>query len=275
MNDWFPDSRTEQLYRRAQRDVWDPERVLDWDRCDLERISPRIRDAMANVYTDVLYAESCGIGVAGRLVELAGEGRSRDFGRLQVRDEERHVSLFAKIACKLGTGSEPPASLIELNREMAAVTHYDELLMYSQVVEVAAQMIVVENSRRSLALMDRGIRLPGSRALGEVLACIIQRVGRDESRHIAFGQRYLSRAFGCWSVSERRQLETRATRASQLMLGSFQARERDLRLLGAEPDALFDEIWEALRRQLGHFALDIGDRPGPASRLSSLPEPAG
>ena len=120
-------------------------------------------------------------------------------------------------------------------------------------------MLFVDNGKRSLEMMAHGVRLPGSESVATLMRAVVELIGRDESRHIAFGQHCLRRRLAACDASQRHSLEQRALVSARLMYGAFSKRSDDFRRLGMSPVEVMHRIWDAMRRQLGRLDFDLGD----------------
>jgi hypothetical protein len=255
----FSDEKSQALYQQALVGQWDPDVAVDWSRMSFDRLAKPIRSAMAAVYADVLYAEDFGVRMITRMVELAPEGWQRDFAVLQLKDEARHAVFFGRVLDRLGGCAEVSPHLIALRAELERITDYDELVLHGQIIETAARVIFVANGHRTLNLMGRSLRLPGSESVSTLVHAIVELIGRDESRHIAFGLHCLRQRLAGCDASQLHALEGRALVSARLMHGAFASRTASFRSLGWEPTKVLSETWDALRTQLGRLEFDIGE----------------
>jgi hypothetical protein len=220
---------------------------------------------MARVYADVLYAEAFGLDVIHRMVELAPSGWQREFAVLQARDEARHADFFGRALEKLGGSEGDSHELSCLREELAQIDAYEELVLHGQVIETAARVVFVGNGMRTLELMDKGVRLPGSESVRALVLAVVNLVGKDESRHIAFGQHCLRLHLSGCDAPRRHALEQRAAVSARLMYNAFAARSESFKRMGWQPADVLDRTWKALQAQLGALELDIGSAPDAAN----------
>lgn len=246
------------LYERAIADQWQAGRDVAWDALELERVAAPIRKAMAMAYGHVYYAERFGLGLCGRLVDVTPAGWTRQFAATQVIDEARHVDFFSTLLARLGGEPIAPPGLVALELDMKDVRDEVELLIHSQVIENAAQTFFVEAARRSRSALGSAIRLPGSAGIAQLLQYLIDLVGRDESRHIAFGQRYLAAKLEHIGASERSGLERRAERWCRMFYASFAELGPHVTRLGLPAQEILAQVWATQRKQLLRVGLEIG-----------------
>jgi hypothetical protein len=252
------DKTPAKLRKQAIAQQWSVDDVLHWSELSFEGLAKPVRAAMAAVYADVLFAERFGVHVARRMTELAPEGSWRSFAILQASDESKHADFFARVVARLGDSGEASPALQVLSRELDEANTFDELLLHSQIIEIAARVIFVRNGNRTLERLSNTIRLPGTQAVTQLLHSVVQFVGRDESRHIAFGMHCLRARLSPSDVVQRHALERRARVSAGLMYGAFAHRASAFASLAWSPSQILDETWKTLQRQMSRLELDIG-----------------
>lgn len=257
----FAEARARTLCMSAAASRWSAESALDWPSLRLAPLPGSVHRAMAALYADVLFAESFGVLLVRRLAELAPEGWLRRFALAQLEDELRHVRFFTLLVRRLGEPVEPAPALIALRDEIARATDHDELLLHAQVIELAAQGVFLANSKRSLRLLSSGVRLPASASVAALLRCIVENVGRDESRHVAFGHGYLRAKLSASAPAHRRFLAQRATVSARLMQQAFLQRSESSRGLGLSEPHQIARCFVEIQKQLGKLGLSIADAP--------------
>jgi hypothetical protein len=216
---------------------------------------------MAALYSHIVYAEAFGLELALRAAEAAPEGTLRDFAALQAKDEARHVAFFARVTEQLEPTASRSDCLPVLRAELAAVHDHDELLVHGQVLESAAQAMFVVSARRSLDAQRYAIRVRGSEEVGELLRCIVQYIGRDEARHLAFGSLCIRQQLADATPARRAELERRARTTAGLVHGAFRELSGSLARLGLPPETLLPMLWRAMDRQLAVIGFEIGTPP--------------
>jgi hypothetical protein len=211
---------------------------------------------MSRVYAHILQAEQLGLCMVQRLVETAPEGSLRDFARLQLDDELRHVAFFSRVASELGVAEQRSPSLALLGRELAGVTGYRSVLVLLQVMENAANAMFNGYTRQSLRMLKRNVRLPGSAAVEALLTAQTQLVGRDEALHVAFGMRVLRSCCAGISVRERHVMEGQVQTASALMASAGAEAIQNYLRLGFDEEEMLKRIAAAQQRYWRHLDID-------------------
>lgn len=228
-------------------------------------LAPRVRAAIARIYEQIWRAECFGADLVSKLVAAAPEGPLRDFARLQLADERRHVAFFSEVVAALGSDLEEPSSLSVLREGMADVDGYAQVLVHVQVMENAASALFGGIVRQSLRMIAQRIRLPGVSAVEQLLRDVSCIVGRDEALHVAFGMKVL-RGFCHGRRAEARALEQHVVHACTLMRGVFSELSGSYQHLGFVEGEVMHSIDVAQRRFWGH--LDIAtDAIGSEARL--------
>lgn len=253
------DESTRALYERAIAEQWHVTLDVPWDLMPLDVLSEPIRHAMGATYAHIYFAESYGLGLCGRLVDVAPQGSLRQFASTQVMDEARHVHFFGRALASLGVEPVAPPGLQILERELSDVRDPINLLVHAQVVENAAQAFFVEAAQRSRSLLRAAIRLPGSEGVDRLLQCIIKFVGRDEARHIAFGQRYLAMLLADIDRVEHARLERQAACWCRIFHESFAELRPHVTRLGLGADEVLAQVWRVQRKQFRRLGLEIGE----------------
>lgn len=256
----FPDEASQRLYQKALADQWQVENV-DWQTLDFAQLAKPVRRAMGAIYRDVHLAESVGLRAQGRIVDLAPAGWLRQFSAVQVMDEARHVDFFARLVGQLDAPCEASAAMHDWCREMLSLRDHDALMLSSLILETTAQVLFVEGAKHNQELRRTALRMPGTEAVGHLLDYVLHYVGRDESRHVAFGVRYLETRFVSMPSDRRRAFERQVGAWCELLYASYESRRPQYARLGFSADALLDRLWRAQRRQLAHLGLELGDRP--------------
>lgn len=248
----FPDRALGRLFERAKEEQWSVDRDVDWDALQLEKLGAPQRRAMAAVYGHIQFGEVVGLSVSARGVADCPELWNKLFGATQVMDEARHVEFFSRVVDKLGGAAPPAPSLKELARELIEAESFDEQLLGTQVIlEGFAQTVFQEGARLARALAPAGrIALPGSEATGALLRCIDELVGRDESRHIAFGVLSLQRRWRELDGASRERLERRGSAWAERLTASLDHLRGPLATLGIDAPALKARVEHS---QVMHF----------------------
>lgn len=214
---------------------------------------------MSAIYSEILFAETFGLEMAASLVEHAPEGALREFAQTQLADEAKHVDFFARIVNRLGASHPPSTHLKDLRDEVLSLTGYEDLALHSLILEAGARALFVENTRRTLQIIAAHPRLPGADSVSAVVQAMLENVGKDESRHIAFGHLCLKTRLRDAAKRELRSLETRATASATLMYKSFSARQLEFKTVGLAPTQVLSTVWAGMHSELRRLGLDLGE----------------
>jgi hypothetical protein len=222
--------KLQSLYSKAKRDQWNAEQHLDWSQeidpskpiVDEERfgfdnipfiqkLDPRRREAFtANVaayrLSQFLHGEQGALMTAAALTHAVPDYEGKLYAATQTMDEARHVEVFEKYIRKLARVYPMSLGLKSL---------IDTTLTADSWVKIAIGMnMVVEG----LALgafhnMRRQTNCP-------LLRRLVELVLRDESRHVAFGNVYVSKAISEMHADEREDVAQFAFEAIHAMMAN-------------------------------------------------------
>lgn len=260
------------MHRHALEQQWHISAALQWDLSALRSVGKPVRRSMGNIYSDTARAESLGLEVIARLVALAPEGWHRDFAKLQLADETRHVGFFARVAEELGDISEASAALAQLDEMLRDVSDYHELMLHGHVMETIGRTLMYASSRHSRRLADRGVRLPGRSAITELVSLVAKLIAPDESRHIAFGRHALRTWLSRADAASRRTLESRVRTTAELMYRTFEHRSPDYARFGMDTRALMSRVWSSASDELARLELRLDAEPhGAPDMVGALP----
>jgi hypothetical protein len=239
------------LLERARNEQWDIERDIDWPALSLDQLGRPVRKAMCTVYSHLHFGEIVGLGVSARLLEDVPSLTFKLFGATQVLDEAKHVDFFARTLKKLGEHAEVSPRLLQLSDEIVSASSVEERFLGIQVVlEGFAQAVFQEGARLVAAREASPIRLPGMEAALQILRYLDAYLGRDESRHVAFGVLSLRERMGDLDPRQRERLELRALGWARAMVALLSELEGALRQVGIVPDELRARVERA---QVAHF----------------------
>lgn len=224
------------LYGKAKREAWDPERDLDWktnvdpeapqlpeEMCALhgshvwERLTPKERMTARHwnsawILGQFLHGERGALLATAQIVQCAPRTDQKLYAATQVQDEARHVEAYERyIREKLEKTFTPSPHLVALLDAILRDSRWD--------MKFLGMQILVEG----LALAAFGyIRTYSNEPL---IKEITVRIQRDEARHVAFGVAALREAYGCLTDSERREREDFVADACRLLRDRFLGEE--------------------------------------------------
>lgn len=199
------------LVERAQSEQWQIDRDIDWSALDMTILPLHVRASMLDIYSQTHFGEAVALRLANRALESTPESLARRFCGLQVIDEERHVAFFSRVVGLLG---EPKPTCQSMKQFAALLDECDgpqEIALGVQVIlEGFAQTIFQEGSRFGKAAARTAIQFPGTSVATRFLTLLGDYVGKDESRHVAFGLSYLKSHFSALNPADRSKLERKA-----------------------------------------------------------------
>jgi hypothetical protein len=257
----FPDPELRQLYERATCEQWQVEQ-LDWAALALERIAPPTRVPLTALYTDVAFAKAIGVRTLQQVTEQVPAGFLRAFALTQLADVRQHVRFFSVVAEQLGAPETVSPFLMQLSDDLRTVPKPDELLLHLHLIALTIQALFVANSERALASLSAGPRplpraLPAWESVLALLRCVVERVGRDEARHIAFGSRYLQDRIAACGPAERHTLGQRASVSAALLYRAFELRSDAFQGLVLHPHALLQHAFSQVQRELTLLGIEL------------------
>lgn len=203
-----PDNNMARLWEMAERDSWIVS-DMDWNTVDFSSIPWAFKKRIANMMTQLHYGEVTAMLCAARLVQQAPGLSAQLFSCAQVNDEARHVQWFSRFMQKLECDGKVQDSVMEFMNSVYTCDSVDGLIVGMHIlVEGMAHSFFMEGSRMveqaGLAVKVSSPYRSAKKVIGEWLPNYL---GRDESRHIAYGVQYLRHRLPELSVKERDILE--------------------------------------------------------------------
>ncbi len=150
------------------------------------------RQLVAFEFSQILHGEQGAMMLAGQLTNCVEDLDARLFAATQVKDEARHVEAVRKLVQRIGP-IYPCGEVLEGNLETLLVSKiWPKQVLGLQLFLEARALLTF---RQHLLFVD-----------DEVFCSALRRIEKDESQHVAFGVRYLSRGIEELSEDERREL---------------------------------------------------------------------
>lgn len=274
---WSYDPEVEELrrlYVKATEAQWVAERDLDWDRpIDLEAFASTPiggalpidrasywqklpaemrREATRRMasfrLSNFLHGEQGALMVASQLVNAVPHTDAKFYAATQTMDEARHVEVFARYIQKLDEIrpiAEPLKRILD-----ATLTTGDWLK------KLVGMQIVIEG----LALFS--FKEMRSLTREPLLKELLTYVGRDESRHHAYGVQYVERCVPCLGDAERRELEDFALEAARTLIDNRnqQALAGEVLRIWAEVGIDVGEMLTCIQQELPKIVADLGKK---------------
>jgi hypothetical protein len=245
------------LYERAKSEQWGLDDDIDWRAIELTGLPPAIRRALARIYSHVQAGEILALVMTARAVDAAPELWAKMFGATQLMDEARHVEFFARVVAMLGEPVTLSESMRQMVGEMSELRSMDEILLGTQIVlEGYAQCLFLEGARLGSRAAGRRVRLPATSDPGPFLSAVSRYVGRDESRHVAFGVLYLRDRWAAIDRIERSRLQDLGYRFGSLLDAIVSETRADLSRVGVDATDLLAHVQRARATHFQHIGFD-------------------
>lgn len=203
-----PDSYLERLCALAEKEQ-SFARVMDWDSVNLKKIPKTMRQGAANMFAQFHYGETMGILCVSRMIDMCPTGPIKRCFESQAIDEAGHVRWLSMLMQKLECEGEINAITEQLMSEIYEADSLEKLVIGIHVfIEGLAHSYCMEGARAfsgkpGLKVISSAYR-SASKVAGDWLPNFI---GRDESRHIAFGNYFLSKILPELTPARRNALE--------------------------------------------------------------------
>jgi hypothetical protein len=226
--DWayvIEQAKLDDLYRKAKRDQWNADVEIDWSQpvdpagkiLDPERMAflkLRFFDRLSRTQRDefnahhsawilsqLLHGEQGALMVAGELVAAVPDYEAKLYAASQGMDEARHVEVFARYIRKLDKIYPVQPVLKSILRDIMETPSWQAKTVGMQVILEGLALGTFINVRAST----------GCALLRQVLGYVT----KDEARHVAFGNVYLTSSIAALGPDERREVEDFALRVTK------------------------------------------------------------
>jgi len=244
--------QVQRLYERAKAEQWALDKDIDWKAIELSGLPVPIKRALSSIYTQVQAGEVLALAMTARAVDAAPALWAKMFGATQLMDEARHVEFFGRVVAMLGEPKALTPPMLALIEELGDLRSMDEILLGTQIIlEGYAQCLFLEGARLCSRARERRIRLPGAVDPGPLLFAVSHFVGRDESRHLAFGVLYLRQRWADLGANDRSRLQDLGHRFSALLEAVIGETRSELSRVGLDSAELVARV---RRTQTAHFA---------------------
>ncbi len=209
--------KLESLYEKAKRDQWNADVEIDWSQpvdpagkiLDPERMallqleffkqfSKSQLEAFnahysAWVLSNLLHGEQGALMVAGQLVAMVPDYEAKLYVASQAMDEARHVEVFARYLRKLDKIYPVQRTLKAILEDIVNTPHWQAKTVGMQVILEGLALGTFINVRAAT----------GCALLRQLLGYVT----KDEARHVAFGNVYLSTAIADMHADDRAEVE--------------------------------------------------------------------
>lgn len=218
--DWsyeIDQQRLEDLYAKAKRDQWNADTAIDWSRSvdpggkilDPERMAilrleffRRLSRAQmeqfnahysAWILSQLLHGEQGAMMVAGELVAAVPDYEAKLYVASQTMDEARHVEVFSRYIKKLDKIYPAQPVLKQILTAIMETPHWQAKTVGMQVILEGLALGTFINVRAATGC--------------ELLRELLGYVTKDEARHVAFGNIYLTESIGDMHPDDRAAVE--------------------------------------------------------------------
>jgi hypothetical protein len=218
-------AKLDELYAKAKRDQWNADVAIDWsvpvdpggnvldgertaflklaffqrlDRATLERFKAHYS---AWILSQLLHGEQGALMVAGELVACVPHYEAKLYAGSQAMDEARHVEVFAKYIRRLDKIYPAQPTLKAILADIMQAPHWQSKMVGMQVILEGLALGTFLNVRASTGC--------------GLLRSLLGYVTRDEARHVAFGNLYLTSEVSKMHADERVAVEDFACEATR------------------------------------------------------------
>lgn len=184
--------RLRRLRANADAGQWEAENAIDWKR------GPRLpfwvsRDKARRAVSQLYHGEIATSRVCRSLLNDVSGSTIRDCLKLQLVDEQRHASVYARYLSHLG-------GIAPMDHDLRCALSNAQNGPLGQISTILAFHIVVEGEvLRQQEMLARLLPCPLLRQINRLVAC-------DEARHVAFGKIYLKTILADRTPDERTEL---------------------------------------------------------------------
>ena len=217
--------KLEELYRKAKRDQWNSDVEIDWSLpvdpagkiLDEERMaflklkffqrfSQKQREEFnahysAWILSQLLHGEQGALMVAGELIAAVPDYEAKLYAASQAMDEARHAEVFGRYIRKLDKIYPVQPTLKAILREIMETPFWQAKTVGMQVILEGLALGTFINVRAATGC--------------DLLRQLLGYVTKDEARHVAFGNLYLSTAIAEMEPEARCEVEDFALRVTK------------------------------------------------------------
>ncbi|MEK9151795.1 MAG: ferritin-like domain-containing protein [Patescibacteria group bacterium] len=252
--------KIEGIYHLGQKAAWDGREVLKRALAEHpappggERIPRREREALARVFSVLMWGELAAWRVAAQLADQVEDMELRMAATSQAHDEARHFYVMHDYLKTLGVRIPP------LDKHSRAFLN--ACIGTNRLVEkVVGMQLFVETIALTIFKMVRQTNLDP--ALSEVLSYY----EKDEARHVGFGVQALPSLVANMGVADRASLWAFEARLLTHTLLSLKDAEQDLRIIGADPRVLLDDGRTRFQRAMEDYRAETDGAANPEAQL--------
>ena len=260
-------TKLEDLYRKAKQNQWDADVQVDWeqpvdpggkilDETRMAILRMKFFEKMSAaqmenfnakysswILSQLLHGEQGALMVAGQLVAAVPDYEAKLYVASQAMDEARHVEVFARYIRKLDKIYPAQPVLKEILEAIMSAEHWQSKMVGMQVILEGLALGTFINVRAATGC--------------GLLRDVLEYVTKDEARHVAFGNLYLTSAIADMHLDDRAEVEdfaldtTKKIVAMRRGMEGFAGFDDVLRESEIDPDdflkALYEEVAGGLK----------------------------
>jgi hypothetical protein len=210
-------TRLDELYAKAKRDQWNADVAIDWSipidpggkildasrmaflqlaffrKLDARQLETFNAHYSAWILSQLLHGEQGALMVAGELVAEVPDYEAKLYVASQAMDEARHVEVFGRYIRALDKIYPAQPTLKEILRDILEAKHWQAKMVGMQVILEGLALGTFLNVRAATGC--------------NLLRTLLGYVARDEARHVAFGNIYLTTEIARMHADERAAVE--------------------------------------------------------------------
>lgn len=218
-------TKLDELYVKAKRDQWNADVAIDWStpvdpggkildgermaflklsffqKLDARQLEGFNAHYSAWILSQLLHGEQGALMVAGELVACAPDYEAKLYVGSQAMDEARHVEVFAKYIRRLDKIYPPQPTLKSVLRDIVETPYWQAKMVGMQVILEGLALGTFINVRAATGCA--------------LLRSLLGYVTKDEARHVAFGNLYLTTEVARMHPDERAAVEDFACAATK------------------------------------------------------------
>jgi len=273
--DWsyeIEQKRLDELYVKAKRDQWNSDVAIDWTTpidpggkiLDPERMAflklaffqkldPRQLERFnahysAWILSQLLHGEQGALMIAGELVAAVPDYEAKLYVASQAMDEARHVEVFSRYIRGLDKIYPVQPTLKDILRDIVETPHWQAKMVGMQVILEGLALGTFINVRAATGCA--------------LLRSLLGYVARDEARHVAFGNIYLTTEIARMHADDRVAVEDFACETTRKTVAMRR---------GNEGMAGFDQVLVDSDLDPGDFIASMHAEVAAGFKLSATP----
>ena len=232
------------LYRKAKEGQWDFEKERGFpESCEEINewlgVTDEVRLAAARAFSSFYYGEHGAKLISAQLTLMAPTNEAAKFLSTQTMDEARHMEVFEGVLGFIDKIHPINPFLNAFLGDILEAKHFeDKLVGMNLLVEglaLSAFQLIVKNFQPGVNCTEQGY---------EAIGKPIERIIRDESRHVGFGVLMLPEMLSKLSMRRKATLRLRQLKWLLLLYGSVKYHQKDLELIGLDYLNLLDNLIE-------------------------------